>query len=101
MLNMVLAANGNEGLQQAKKKRFYLIILDLMLPGIDGLEIYRRIRMQSDDTPVLMLTSKSTELDRVLGLEIGADDYLIKLFIIRKLVVIVKALFRRSPWSRL
>ncbi|MDH5552627.1 MAG: response regulator transcription factor [Nitrosomonas sp.] len=92
---VVLAATGNEGLQQAETKSFDLIILDLMLPGIDGLEICRRIRKQSDYTPVLMLTSKSTELDRVLGLEVGADDYLVKPFSIRELVARVKALFRR------
>ncbi len=92
---VVLAVNGNEGLQLAETKRFDLIILDLMLPGIDGLEICRRIRKQSDYTPVLMLTSKSTELDRVLGLEVGADDYLVKPFSIRELVARVKALFRR------
>ncbi len=92
---VVLAVNGTEGLQLAETKRFDLIILDLMLPGIDGLEICRRIRKQSDYTPVLMLTSKSTELDRVLGLEVGADDYLVKPFSIRELVARVKALFRR------
>ena len=93
--NVTLASNGNEGLQLAESKRFDLIILDLMLPGINGLEICRHIRKQSDYTPVLMLTSKSTELDRVLGLEVGADDYLIKPFSILELVARVKAMFRR------
>ena len=93
--DVIHAANGNEGLQQAESKCFDLIILDLMLPGVDGLEICRHIRQQSNYTPVLMLTSKSTELDRVLGLEVGADDYLVKPFSIRELVARVKALFRR------
>jgi len=93
--SVIHAANGNEGLQQVEAKRFDLIILDLMLPGMDGLEICRRIRKQSDYTPVLMLTSKSAELDRVLGLEVGADDYVTKPFSIRELMARVKALFRR------
>ncbi|MFO7603747.1 MAG: response regulator transcription factor [Gammaproteobacteria bacterium] len=89
------AANGREGLQQAENRRFDLIILDLMLPGMDGMEICRRIRQQSEYTPVLMLTSKSAETDRVLGLETGADDYVTKPFSIRELMARVKALFRR------
>lgn len=72
-----------------------LVILDLMLPGIDGLEICRRIRSRSTYTPILMLTAKSTELDRVLGLEMGADDYLTKPFSVMELTARVKALFRR------
>ena len=66
-----------------------------MLPGIDGLEVCQRVRRQSDYTPILMLTAKSSELDRVLGLEVGADDYLTKPFSIRELVARVKAIFRR------
>ncbi len=93
--DVTLATDGNEGLQQAETNRFDLIILDLMLPGVDGLEICRHIRRQSVYTPVLMLTSKSTELDRVLGLEVGADDYLTKPFSILELVARVKAMFRR------
>ena len=73
-----------------------LILLDLMLPGLDGLELCRRIRAQSPYTLVLMLTSKDTELDRVLGLEMGADDYLTKPFSLRELGARVKALFRRA-----
>ncbi len=72
-----------------------LIILDIMLPGIDGLEICRRVRARSDYTPILMLTARSSEVDRVLGLELGADDYLTKPFSILELVARVKALFRR------
>ena len=91
-----LAYDGNLGLKLALSKRFNLIILDILLPGIDGLEICRRIRAMPSYTPVLMLTSRSAEIDRVLGLEIGADDYLTKPFSIRELLARVKALFRRK-----
>ncbi len=90
-----LAFDGNTGWAQIKSNTYDLIILDLMLPGIDGLEICRRIRSQPSYTPILMLTSKSTELDRVLGLEIGADDYVTKPFSIPELMARVKAIFRR------
>jgi DNA-binding response OmpR family regulator len=84
------------GMRAGLKSRSYdLIILDLMLPDIDGLEICRRLRSQPAYTPILMLTSKSTELDRVLGLELGADDYVTKPFSIRELMARVKAIFRR------
>jgi DNA-binding response OmpR family regulator len=90
-----LAFDGNAGIEQALSKLHHLIILDLMLPGVDGLEICRRLRAAATYTPILMLTSRSSELDRVLGLEIGADDYLTKPFSIRELLARVKALFRR------
>jgi DNA-binding response OmpR family regulator len=90
-----LAMDGIVGLAEAEARQFDLIILDLMLPGIDGLEVCRRLRGKPGYTPILMLTSKSTELDRVLGLEMGADDYLTKPFSIMELVARVKAIFRR------
>ncbi|MDN5942293.1 MAG: response regulator transcription factor [Nitrospira sp.] len=90
-----VAHDGVSGLKQALSKAYDLIILDLMLPGIEGLEICRNLRTKPNYTPILMLTAKSTELDRVLGLEVGADDYLIKPFSIRELLARVKALFRR------
>lgn len=90
-----LAFDGRAGLNEAEAKRYDLIILDLMLPGIDGLEICRRLRSKSIYTPILMLTAKTTELDRVLGLEMGADDYLTKPFSIPELMARVKAIFRR------
>ena len=93
---VVIARNGLEGLHQAELKNFDLIILDLMLPGMDGLELCRRIRKQSHYTPIVMLTSKSSELDRVLGLEVGADDYVTKPFSIRELIARVKSQFRRG-----
>ena len=90
-----LASDGVEGLAEAQSKRYDLLILDLMLPGMGGLEICQRIRGQDRYTPVLMLTSKSSELDRVLGLEMGADDYLTKPFSVLELAARVKAIFRR------
>ena len=90
-----LAFDGDTGWTQIKSQSYDLIVLDLMLPGIDGLEICRRLRSQPAYTPILMLTSKSTELDRVLGLELGADDYVTKPFSIRELMARVKAIFRR------
>jgi DNA-binding response OmpR family regulator len=90
-----LAFDGDAGWSQIKSRSYDLIVLDLMLPGIDGLEICRRLRSQPAYTPILMLTSKSTELDRVLGLELGADDYVTKPFSIRELMARVKAIFRR------
>ena len=90
-----LAFDGNGGLARAEEEKYALIILDLMLPGIDGLEICRRLRSKEGYTPILMLTSKSSELDRVLGLEMGADDYVTKPFSIRELLARVKAIFRR------
>ncbi len=88
-------ADGKAGLERAQDGEHDLIILDLMLPGIDGLEICRRVRSHSDYTPILMLTARTSEFDRVLGLELGADDYLTKPFSVLELVARVKALFRR------
>ncbi len=89
------AANGLEGLRAALAERYDLIILDLMLPGMDGLEICRRVRAANRYVPILMLTAKSSEADRVVGLELGADDYLTKPFSVMELLARVKALFRR------
>ncbi len=90
-----LAADGAVGLAEAEANHFDLVILDLMLPGLNGLEVCKRLRGRSDYTPVLMVTSKSSELDRVLGLELGADDYLTKPFSVIELMARVKAIFRR------
>ena len=88
--------NGARALETARQGGFDLIILDLMLPGLDGLEICKRIRAEKDSTPILMLTAKSQEVDKVLGLELGADDYVTKPFSPRELLARVKALLRRS-----
>lgn len=90
-----LAADGRTGLDKALTNQYNLILLDLMLPKLDGLQICRELRNQHIVTPILMLTAKSTEIDRVVGLEIGADDYLTKPFSIQELLARVNAIFRR------
>ena len=87
--------NGDLGFKRAMSGEFQLIILDLMLPGMNGLEICRRLRAGATYVQILMLTAKSSEVDRVVGLETGADDYLIKPFSIHELLARVKAIFRR------
>ncbi len=93
--NVDTAFDGVSGIARAEAKDYDLIILDLMLPGLDGLEICRRMRSGSSYVPILMLTSKSSEVDRVLGLELGADDYVTKPFSIMELMARVKAILRR------
>jgi DNA-binding response OmpR family regulator len=90
-----VALTGAEGLSQASERRFDLMVLDLMLPDMDGLDVCRELRAQRDYTPILILTARSGEFDRVLGLELGADDYLTKPFSVRELVARVKAILRR------
>lgn len=87
--------DGQNGLDYAKSTHFDLIILDIMLPKLDGLEVCREIRKSEIYTPILMLTAKSEEMDKVLGLEFGADDYLTKPFSIREFIARVKAILRR------
>ena len=91
-----IASDGRSGLRRAQAGNYRLIILDLMLPELDGLEVCRQLRQSGNHTPILMLTAKSTELDRVLGLELGADDYLTKPFSIMELLARVKAILRRT-----
>jgi DNA-binding response OmpR family regulator len=93
--NVTLRFDGNSGLAEVEARKYDLIILDLMLPGMDGLELCRRVRAKAVYTPVMMVTAKISEFDRVLGLELGADDYLTKPFSVLELVARVKALFRR------
>lgn len=92
---VTVAGDGHAGQRLATMQSWDLIILDLRLPGIDGLEICRRVRGTMNHVPILMLTSKSSELDRVLGLELGADDYVTKPFSVLELMARVKAIFRR------
>jgi DNA-binding response OmpR family regulator len=96
-LDGVAAADGNEGLRLARHEKFDLVVLDLMLPGLDGVTVCRAIRRESNnsDVPILMLTARREESDKVLGLESGADDYLTKPFGVRELVARVRALLRR------
>jgi DNA-binding response OmpR family regulator len=89
-------ATGGEGLQRALQDGWGLVILDLMLPGLSGLEVCRRLREEARAVPILMLTAKSEEIDKVLGLELGADDYLTKPFSVRELLARIKALLRRA-----
>lgn len=96
---VLTAKDGNEGLRIAREERPDLIVLDLMLPGKDGLEVCRSLRSAGVPTPILMLTAKSTELDKVVGLELGADDYMTKPFSLRELLARVKALLRRVGWG--
>ena len=91
-----LAADGDAGLALARAERWDLIILDLMLPGLGGLDICRKLRESPRYTPIIMVTAKSSEIDRVLGLELGADDYITKPFSIPELLARVKAMFRRA-----
>ena len=91
-----LSFDGLAGVAKAQADGYDLIILDLMLPGLDGLEICRRLRRKPPYVPILMLTAKSSETDRVVGLEIGADDYVTKPFSIPELLARVKAILRLS-----
>ncbi|MCP3899011.1 MAG: response regulator transcription factor [Desulfobacteraceae bacterium] len=90
-----LCLDGKKGFKNAQNNAYDLIILDIMLPGMDGLEILKKLRGKENTVPILMLTSKSSEIDRILGLEFGADDYVTKPFSIRELIARVKAIFRR------
>ncbi len=87
--------DGLVALDKALNEQFDLIVLDIMLPSLDGIEICKEIRKENNYTPILMLTSKSEEIDKVIGLEMGADDYLTKPFSIREFIARVKAIFRR------
>ncbi|MCB1723897.1 MAG: response regulator transcription factor [Gammaproteobacteria bacterium] len=92
---VAVADNGHEGLRLAAERRWGLIILDIGLPGLNGLEVCRRIRAGECHTPVLMLSARNSDFDRVLGLDIGADDYVAKPFCLQELLARVRAIFRR------
>ena len=93
-------ADGRAALASQTERASDLLILDLMMPALDGLEVCKALRARGRATPILMLTAKSTELDRVLGLELGADDYLTKPFSMAELLARVKALLRRAELLR-
>ncbi len=93
-------ADGPAALASQAERASDLLLLDLMMPGLDGLEVCKALRARGRATPILMLTAKSTELDRVLGLELGADDYLTKPFSMAELLARVKALLRRAELLR-
>jgi DNA-binding response OmpR family regulator len=98
-LDVTLAASGPEAIEQARALSPDLIVLDVMLPGMDGFEVCRRIREHST-VPILLLSARGEEIDRVVGLEIGADDYLTKPFAMRELVARVRAMLRRARMVR-
>lgn len=90
------AYTGTDGLELALQKKFDLIMLDIMLPDMNGIDICREIRAEKNNTPIMMLTARSEEIDKIIGLETGADDYLTKPFSIRELLARIKAVLRRA-----
>lgn len=93
--NVLTAVNGNEGMELIDREKPDLVLLDWMLPGMSGLEMCKHLR-ETSTIPIIMLTAKSEEIDRVLGLEFGADDYIVKPFSLRELAARIKTVLRRS-----
>lgn len=91
-----MAANGMEALDLLSKEPYDLLILDVMMPELSGFDVCKKLRQQGNNIPVILLTAKGEEIDRVLGLELGADDYITKPFSLRELLARVKAILRRS-----
>ena len=94
---VLTAARGDTGIEQALRERPELVLLDIMLPGMNGLDVCRELRKKGFDAPIIMLTAKAEEVDRVVGLEIGADDYVTKPFGVRELVARIRARLRTHP----
>ncbi|RYM06912.1 response regulator transcription factor [Sporolactobacillus sp. THM7-7] len=94
--DIITAGKGDEVLRQVKEQHPDLIVLDLMLPGMDGMDVCKKLRQEFIFIPILMLTARDDELDKILGLELGADDYMTKPFSPREVVARVKAILRRS-----
>jgi len=90
-----ISESGEQALAMLDEKKFDAVVLDIMLPGIDGLEVCRRLRSRGDWTPVVFVTARDDEVDRILGLELGADDYVTKPFSVGELVARINAMFRR------
>lgn len=97
---VTLASDGREAYQKIHNETFDLIVLDVMLPGMDGVELCRTVRKEGVETPIILLTAKSEEYDKVIGLELGADDYMTKPFSPRELIARIKAILRRSDTTR-
>lgn len=97
---VTLASDGREAYRKILKETFDLIVLDVMLPGMDGVELCRTVRKEGVETPIILLTAKSEEYDKVIGLELGADDYMTKPFSPRELIARIKAILRRSDTTR-
>lgn len=91
------ATDGNTGLEKVTGNKYDLILLDVMLPGVSGFDICRNARKKGIETPIILLTAKGEEIDKVLGLELGADDYITKPFSLRELLARIKAILRRAP----
>lgn len=98
-IDLTTASNGSQGLTLARSQEFDLIILDVMLPGLSGFDVLKQYRESGGKTPVLMLTARGDDVDRIVGLEMGADDYLPKPFNPRELLARVKAVLRRTMES--
>ena len=94
--------NGEAALERIADdvRKFKLIVLDIMLPGIDGLEVCRRLRSQDNFVPILFLTARGSDADRVLGLQVGGDDYLTKPFVVEELILRIRGILRRAEWSQ-
>jgi len=95
-----VAYDGEEGLRLARTIQFDLVILDIMMPRLDGLEVCKRLRATGSTVPILFLTAKSADADRLLGLKVGADDYVAKPFLLEELILRIHGIFRRQDWYR-
>jgi two-component system alkaline phosphatase synthesis response regulator PhoP len=93
-----VAYDGEEGLSLARTIQFDLVILDIMMPKLDGLEVCRRLRATGSRVPILFLTAKASDADRLLGLKVGADDYVAKPFLLEELILRIHGVFRRQEW---
>lgn len=93
-----VAYDGEDGLKAAQSMSFDLILLDIMMPKLDGLEVCRRIRSSGSRVPILFLTARSSDADRLLGLKVGADDYIPKPFLLEELILRIQGIFRRQEW---
>ena len=94
------AFDGEQGLRLAQSIHFDLIVLDIMMPKLDGLEVCRRVRATGSRVPILFLTAKDSDADRLLGLKLGADDYMAKPFLLEELILRIQGIFRRQEWYR-
>jgi len=97
-LALTVRNTGESGLEEFAKNRFDLLILDIMMPRLDGLEVCRRLRATGSKVPILFLTAKSADADRLLGLKVGADDYVAKPFLLEELILRIHGIFRRQEW---
>ncbi len=94
--DVITAANGKDGLIMANERNFDLLILDIMLPGMNGFEICKKVKKEKSNMPIIMLTARSSEMDKIAGLDYGADDYITKPFSISELLARIRALLRRA-----